>query len=265
MPSSRALIVLLATLVGVGVTGSLGRWQLNRAAEKMALHDTLQLRQQLPALGNGQLACTEAALPAQLQRSVNLRGRWLPEHTVWLDNRPMAGRAGLLVLTPLQLEPEPSASSAASSASRPVAAGAGCAAVVLVQRGWVPRNFLDRNQVAPVPTPPGVVQVAGRVSPAPSRLLELGSAGSQPQGAVRQNVGLAELSAQWGMALRPGSIQQTADEQPPPPGGTGLLRDWWQPAGDVGRHKAYAAQWFVMAALMAGLYLWFQWLRPRRG
>src|SRR5690606_13081182 len=44
MPSSRSLIVLLATVVGVGATASLGRWQLNRAAEKTALHETMQAR-----------------------------------------------------------------------------------------------------------------------------------------------------------------------------------------------------------------------------
>src|SRR5690606_12515982 len=241
----------------------LGRWQLNRAAEKTALHETMQARSRQPALRNEGLACYEAELQAQLQRKVTLQGRWLPQHTVWLDNRPMSGRAGLLVLTPLRLEPAPDASGLARR----------CAPVVLVQRGWVPRNFVDRTQVAPVPTPEAVVTVTGRLAWPPSRLMALGSGASQPdgpegegvRGAIRQNVDLASLSAQWGVALRPGSVQQTEDEQPPPPGGTGLLREWWQPAADVGRHNAYAAQWFALAALMAGLYLWFQWLSPRRG
>ena len=244
-------MVLVATVAGVGTTASLGRWQLDRAAEKTALHDTMQARAQLPPLDNVGLACTEAALQAQLQRPVRLRGRWLEGRTVWLDNRAMAGRAGLLVLAPFQLE---SADGARD-----------CAPVVLVQRGWVPRNFMDRTQVAPVPTSTGPVELAGRLVLPPSKLMELGQPASQAQGSIRQNVDLAALSAEWGVALRPGSIQQTADEQPAPSGGTGLVREWWQPAGDVGRHKAYAAQWFGLAALMAGLYLWFQWLRPRRG
>lgn len=266
MPSSRSLIVLLATVLGVGVTASLGRWQLNRAAEKTALHDMMQTRALQPPLRGEELPCNEAELQAQLQRTVTVRGRWLPRHTLWLDNRPMAGRAGLLVLTPLQLEP---------AVARPSGDNRACAAVILVQRGWVPRNFLDRTQVAVVPTPEGVVTVAGRLALPPSSLMALGRGASQAEdqeprgegvgGAIRQNVDLTGLSGEWGVALRPGSIQQTADEQPPPPGGTGLLREWWQPAADVGRHNAYAAQWFALAALMAGMYLWFQWFRPRRG
>ena len=260
MPSARSLIVLLATVAGVGTTASLGRWQLNRAAEKTALHDTMQTRAQLPPLGNEALACTEAALQAQLQRPVRLRGRWLDGRIVWLDNRAMAGRAGLLVLAPFQLEPE----QRVVGANGADGGGAACARVVLVQRGWVQRNFMDRAQVAPVPTPAGIVELDGRLVLPPSRLMELGQPASQARGRIRQNVDPAALSAEWGVALRPGSIQQTADEQPAPQGGTGLVREWWQPAGDIGRHKAYAAQWFGLAALMAGLYLWFQWLRPRR-
>ncbi|RZL08619.1 MAG: SURF1 family protein [Rubrivivax sp.] len=261
MSSARSLIVLLATVAGVGTTASLGRWQLNRAAEKTALHDTMQARAQLPPLGNEGLACTDTTLQGELQRPVRLRGRWLEGRTVWLDNRAMAGRAGLLVLAPFQLAPEQGGAAISGAGG----ASSRCAAVVLVQRGWVPRNFMDRTQVAPVPTPDGIVELEGRLVLPPSRLMELGQPASQAQGRIRQNVDPAALSAEWGVALRPGSIQQTADEQPPPSGGTGLVREWWQPASDVGRHKAYAAQWFGLAALMAGLYLWFQWLRPRRG
>ena len=31
----------------------------------------------------------------------------------------------------------------------------------------------------------------------------------------------------------------------------------------VEKHYGYAFQWFAMSALVLGLYLWFQWLRPR--
>jgi surfeit locus 1 family protein len=251
MPVSRPLIVLVATLLGVGVTASLGQWQLNRAATKQALHDTIEARDRLPALDNAALPCSPEAWAAQEQRPVALRGHWLNERTVWLDNRAMGGRAGLFMLTPLRL-------------SLPTGQGADCAATVLVQRGWVPRDPYDRLRVAPPPKAEGEVLLQGRLVPAPSKLMELGTPESAPKGAVRQNVDLAELAQAWGEPLRPGSIQQMGDEQPPPSGGTGLLRDWWRPALDVGRHQAYAAQWFAMAGVMVVLYVWFQWIRPRR-
>ena len=43
----------------------------------------------------------------------------------------------------------------------------------------------------------------------------------------------------------------------------GLLRHW--PAPDLGLHKhyGYAFQWFALCALIVGLYVWFQIVRPR--
>lgn len=250
MRASRPLIVLVATLVGVAVTASLGQWQLRRAAAKQALHDTIAAHGRLEALDNASLPCADEAWAGQLQRRVQLRGHWLNERTVWLDNRPMSGRAGLFVLTPLRL-------------SVPVDQGGACAATVLVQRGWVPRDPRDRTRVPPLPVAAGEVSLKGWVVPAPSKLMELGDPAATQPGAVRQNVDLAALSREWDEPLRPGSIQQESDEMPPPSGGTGLLREWWRPTLDVGRHQAYAAQWFAMAGVMVVLYVWFQWIRPR--
>jgi surfeit locus 1 family protein len=44
----------------------------------------------------------------------------------------------------------------------------------------------------------------------------------------------------------------------------GLLRDW--PAADLGlqKHYGYAFQWFALCALILGLYVWFQLVKPRR-
>jgi surfeit locus 1 family protein len=47
-----------------------------------------------------------------------------------------------------------------------------------------------------------------------------------------------------------------------PEGGDGLLRQWPHPAVDVHKHYGYAFQWFALCALMAGLYVWFQLIRP---
>jgi surfeit locus 1 family protein len=77
----------------------------------------------------------------QMHRPVQLQGRWLPQHSVYLDNRQMNGKPGFYVMTPLALD--------------------GSDTVVVVQRGWVQRNFVDRERLPPVETPAGVVQVSG--------------------------------------------------------------------------------------------------------
>lgn len=268
MRGMRSWVILLATVAGVGLTSALGRWQLSRADQKLALHDTMVSRQHLSALNNEALPCDPASWQGSEQRPVRLQGTWRHDLTVYLDNRPMDGRAGFVVLTPLSLAP------VANQGTNPGTDTHACPEqVVLVQRGWVPRHQLDRTLVPPVPTWPGLVVVTGRLAPAPSQLMNLGAA-SDPPGQIRQNVDLSALSRQWRLGLRPGSIQQLVPEQSltsseptstmPAPESDSLLRHWWQPSADVVKHQAYAAQWFAMAAIMAGLYLWFQWIKPRR-
>ena len=45
--------------------------------------------------------------------------------------------------------------------------------VIIVQRGWAPRNFMDRTLLPPVQTSAGVVNIEGRLEAPPSKLMEL--------------------------------------------------------------------------------------------
>lgn len=238
-------LTLLAALAGMLVTASLGRWQLSRAAEKIALQAQIDERMRQPAIdGRALLAPASAdAQQALVHRAVQLQGRWLPEHTVYLDNRQMQGRPGFFVLTPLQLEDS--------------------GGVVLVQRGWAPRNFQDRLQLPPVQTPAGTVQVPGRVALPPSRLYEFeGGDSAKGSSRIRQNLDLAAFGAETGLALAPLTVLQTGDAT------EGLLRDWPVIGAGVDKHYGYAFQWFGLCGLIALLYVWFQivrrFLRPRR-
>ena len=230
----RWLILLAATVAALG-TARLGVWQLSRAAQKTALQQSIAERGAMAPLPAAALAPPGADPADQLHRPVELQGRWLPRHTVFLDNRQMQGRPGFYVVTPLQL-PEGGA--------------------VLVQRGWVPVDARDRTQLPTVPTPPGEVRVRGRIAPPPSRLYEFAAEAS---GAIRQNIDLASFEKEVGLALRPLSVLQadTGDER------DGLARQWPLPAVDVSKHHGYAFQWFALSALIVGLTLWFQFLRPR--
>ncbi len=234
--SARRLLVLAAAVAAVALTARLGVWQLSRAAEKEALQAQLQSRGSEPPLPPAALARTAEQAAAQHQRRIALEGRWIDGRTVFLDNRSMDGRAGFFVVTPLAL-PDGDA--------------------VLVQRGWVPRDASDRTRVPTVGSPEGLVAVQGRVAPPPSRLYELGAEG---QGAIRQNLDLDAFARETGLRLRPLSIQQLDADGAPP---DGLLRHWPAPAFDVHKHYGYAFQWFAMAALITGLYVWFQLVRPR--
>lgn len=233
----RERIVLLAAIAGVVVTARLGAWQLSRAAEKEAMLSALATRSALPALAASELAKTPQEAPGQHYRRISLSGRWIDAHTVYLENRPMDGRVGFIVVTPLQLEH-------ASEA-------------VLVQRGWVPRDASDRTRLPPLPEAPGVVEVQGLIAPPPGRLLELAGG---PAGPIRQNLDLEAFARESRLALLAVTVQQVTT-----PGleADGLLRRWTPPVVDVHKNLGYAFQWFAMATLIMGLYVWFQLVRPR--
>jgi surfeit locus 1 family protein len=124
--------------------------------------------------------------------------------------------------------------------------------VLLVQRGWAPRNFQDRQQVPRVETPTGVVEVAGRIVPPPAKLYELGPGDAGP---IRQNLDLAQFGTETGLPLLDVSLQQEGA------GSEGLLRDWPQAGSGIEKHHGYAFQWFGLSALIAILYVWFQIVR----
>ena len=234
----RAALTLLATLAGIALAARLGMWQLDRADQKIALQTSLEARSREPALDGSSLARSPLAAEAQHHRRVSLRGRWLADRTVFLDNRQMDGKVGFFVVTPLALAP--------------------ASGVVLVQRGWAPRNFTARSELPPVSTPEGSVVVDGIVAPAPSRLFEFGDAASGP---IRQNLDIASFARDTGLDLLPLSVLQVDA-----PGSTadGLLRRWPAPAADVQKHYGYAFQWFALAAGIAFLYVWHRFIRPAK-
>jgi len=234
--TGRGAVVLLAALLGAGVTARLGVWQLDRAAQKNTLQAALDGRRTLPPLATAELATNEAQASTQHYRPIVAEGRWVADHSVYLENRQMNGRPGFYVVTPLLL--------ADGSA-------------VAVQRGWLPRDAADRTKIAAPVTPDGPVRVAGHIAPPPGRLYDFGGAAG---GAIRQNLDLAAFAVELHRPLRPLSIVQ--DDGPLTPQ-DGLLRQWPRPAADVQKHYGYAFQWFAMATLILGLYVWFQLIRPR--
>lgn len=250
----RWWLLTLAAVAGMAATFSLGLWQWGRAQEKLALQSDLQTRQALPPLGPEALEPTGAAAGAagasgapgtaprptdKLHRAVVLRGQWLADHTVFLDNRQMNGRVGFFVVTPLRLAP----------------GAAGQGAVVLVQRGWAPRSFTDRQQLPAITTPASEVTVTGRIAPAPSKLYDFDGA---PTGPIRQNLDVAAFRAETGLPLVDGSVLQTDAPS------DGLLRDWPVPAHSADKNYGYAFQWWALCGVIFILYVWFQFIAPRR-
>jgi surfeit locus 1 family protein len=226
-------LITLATILGLAVTVSLGQWQLRRAADKLALQAAIDAQAGKLALDGFTLE-KASDLSVLVHQPAVLRGTWDATHTVYLDNRQMQGRVGFFVMTPLVLE--------------------GGRAAIVVQRGWVARDFENRSHLLGVQTPPGVVEVQGRIALPPSKLY---APGQEQPGPIRQNLDLTAYKTETGLPLMEMTLQQTGATS------EGLLRDWPVVNSGVDKHYGYAAQWFALAALIAGLYLWFVIVRPR--
>ena len=230
----RFWLVTAAALLVASTTFSLGQWQMSRAAQKEAIQGAIEAQSGRSVLDGQALLAIKDTTEA-VHRQARLRGTWQPEHTVFLDNRPMTGKTGFVVVTPLVLE--------------------GSARVILVQRGWVQRDFADRARLPEVSTPSGLVTVGGRIAPPPSKLYEFKGIES---GRIRQNINLSAFAEETSLPLMGVSLLQTgvANE--------GLLRQWAAPNRGVDKHYGYAFQWFGLCALVIFLYLWFQVVSPLR-
>jgi len=228
----KFVLITGATLFAVVTTASLGTWQLSRAAQKQARQVAMDVQNAKPPLTTATLLATSDPMEPLHQRA-RLRGSWAPYQTmVFLENRPMAGRTGFIVVMPFVLE--------------------GGKGALVVQRGWVPRGMDDRTRVPQIDTAVGVVEIEGHMALPPSDLYALGA---PTGGAIRQNLSLKQFAAETGLQLLPLTLQQTGESP------EGLLRQWPVLNLGVDKNYGYAAQWFGMAALFSLLYLWFQIVR----
>ena len=258
----RAAVVWVAAIGMTVATASLAVWQWGRAQTKDRAWAEAQALQHAPVWSADRWPCgAGSASVARFQR-VRLQGHWLTDRSVWLDNRSMNGSTGFILVTPLLLT-GPSA----------------CVGqIVLVERGWAPRDAMRRDHLPPLPTESGQVEVMGHVEPALSAAYALGQEADPPVpqaspaafvAPIRQNAApdfwqrwLARDLAVQGQARRLASVVVRQHE----PTTAGLHRAWplgWQ-GTTPDRHRAYAAQWAAMSLVCLGLSLWFLVIRPQQ-
>lgn len=211
---------LLAGVVVCIIGLQLGNWQMRRAEEKAALGALIA------AAGRAEPVNGNALMNPPEWQPVALKGEWLAEATVLLDNRIHQGVAGYEVHTPLQL--------------------VDADGLVLVKRGWI-RAGKDRSSLPSVSTPEGIVTVEGVVRKVHGDGFTLAT--EPGEGPVLQYLDLAHYRNQTGIAVRDWVLQQSSGMD------DGLLRQWPQPDAGVDRHHGYAFQWYSLAGLSLVLTL----------
>ena len=251
----RMLLPLLAGVLVVVLTVSLGNWQLRRAQEKTELQgllDDAAARPAVRATASAPLAIGAGEAGLRLGQRLLLEGEWLPAETILLDNRTHAGQAGYHVLTPLKL-----------------ADGSG---VAVVNRGWIAVGP-DRRAVPDVSVARGPVQLDGRLHRLEASPFTL----ARPDQASGDKVVQVLDLAQWarvsglGLALCPTASGLALGETAATPCvapwvalqtsvvNDGLVRDWPLPSAGIDRHRGYAFQWYALAGLAALLTAGYAW------
>jgi cytochrome oxidase assembly protein ShyY1 len=211
-------IPLIATLLVAGIGFVLGNWQTHRAQEKISIAETIAARSQLDPLPLAELPVGET--PAEFT-PVKAKGVFVRDWPVYLDNRPLNGRAGFYLVMPLRL--------------------AGSDRVVLVLRGWFPRDIQDRQRLPTIPVPQDEVEIAGLARASIGKVMQLGETLQPRPGAIVQNLGIEELASASRLPLHDFIIEQTSALD------DGLVRDWPAPTSGIDTHRGYAFQWYALA------------------
>jgi surfeit locus 1 family protein len=217
-------VPFIATVLVVGLGISLGRWQSQRADYKAGIESAITTQSAAAPLA---LGGTGTARQPEEFRRVTMTGSFVPEWSVYLDNRPYNGAPGFYVVTPFRLE--------------------GQSEHILVARGWAPRHVEDRERLPSFDTPIGKTTVSGIVRSSLPRVMQLGEAQPVRPGAIVQNVEIPGFMQASGLNVRPFFVQQTS--------GTGdtLVRDWPKPSSGIDKHHGYAFQWYGLS-LMAVIF-----------
>ncbi len=168
-------------------------------------------------------------------QSIRLSGQWMTEQTLYVDNRQMNAKQGFFVVTPLFTSKNE---------------------YVLVERGWIARNFMDRKKLQAIETPSGELAIVVRrvADPVPPAVFAKEADTEYP---IVQFIDLAYFAKAMPNKLYKGMVQQMGGAS------EGLARNWYEPASGVEKNYGYAFQWFAMCATVMGLYLWFQWIKPK--
>lgn len=211
-------IPFIATVSAVVLGLALGNWQDRRAEEKQAIEKAMLMQDAEPALQLNNLPGNEAVPEF---RHVVAEGEFISDWPVYLDNRPYEGRAGFYLLMPLRLH--------------------GSEQIVMVARGWFPRDQTVRTKLPAIPVPSGQVRIEGVIRHTAGRVLSLGQDATLQPGAILQNLNLGEFVRGSGLTVQAHIIEQTNDTNDQ------LLRNWPRPSLGIDKHRGYAFQWYALA------------------
>ena len=226
-----ALVLLAATGMSL-----LGQWQLDRARERGRQAQELRAaRHREPVPLDRVLRARETFPASASDQRISAAGTWDSSRQLLVAGRPLGGRTGFWVLTPLVLDD---------------------GSAVPVVRGWVAG---PADPAAAAPAHGARVRVTGVLQPSePALDTAPGQGSGLPAGQIPR-VAVVDLITRWPYPLLTGYV--IMDGQDPP----GISPQPQQvavplpPAGLAWRNLSYAVQWWLFAGF--GLFLWWRAVR----
>ena len=223
-------IPVIAGVLFVLLFARLGIWQLDRAAQKIALEQAFE--------HSASYSQVSEILEPALYQALETRGRYLDDSQVLLDKVILDGRVGYYVVSPIEYTPN--------------------GPLLLVNRGFVPKNELPDITLGDQMT-----TVRGKAGGLPKVGIRPGEAFAEPQGRPLVAVWPTtdEISARLGRELLPYVLLLDPGEN------NGFVRRWKPRQAGPSTHYGYAFQWFAMAVaamILLGWHVTRRWRKRAR-
>jgi len=222
------LIPTLVTLILLPVLISLGFWQLSRAEEKREILAKQEQKRQMPALHITGNVDSQDALE---HRELVVKGKYLPEYQILVDNKVHNGQVGYYVVTPLRI--------------------VGTESIVLVNRGWI--KGTGRREVLPaIQTPESNITIHARAKFVTKDIVtwfsDKNRLGTDWPALVRW-IDIMELNRDIPFELKPYLLLQTSDSN------QDYVRNWKWVNSPPEKNITYAVQWFSLAATLLLIFV----------
>ena len=205
---------------------SAGFWQIDRANEKLAMQKQLQHMIKLDAVNIQHL--NEAEF--KNYKNVFIQGRYL-EHLFLIDNKTHKGKFGYEVIQAFELDN---------------------ADLVWVSRGWV-QGDLNRHILPNISSPKERITLTGYLYK-PSKPVQLKSISEEEGWPKRMQS--AELTSLYEVIKYPQEDRLTYLVRLSANSPTAFKNYWKLIPITADKHWGYAVQWFAMAALLLGLFIY---------
>ena len=216
----------------------LGCWQLDRAEEKRELKRLFEQRKILSPVD-----ITDLSQNQDLRyRRVRLRGEFVNQQVLFLDNRIHRGQFGYDVVNPFKL--------------------INSDLWVMVNRGWI-QGDRSRRTLPAINVVEGEVELLGEIYVPQGKMLSLGARPINTWPRVVQSLDIEALSQSMGKNIFPYSVRVDVDAK------GAYFPNWIVVNVQPQKHIAYAFQWFAMAVtllfivLLVNTNLWELIKRPK--